>query len=186
MIQLQRLTGMRPGEVVIMRTCDVDVSGKSWTYRPESHKCEHHGIAREIELGPKAQRLLRQWFRPNVTEYVFRPDEAEGKRKAELRRRRKSKVQPSQQSRRKKSPKCKPTDRYSTDSYRRAISRACEKYDISQWFPNQLRHLFATEVRRRFGIEMARACLGHRSVLVTQVYAEVNRQAASEVVAKIG
>lgn len=31
MIELQRLTGMRSGEVVIMRTCDIDQSGKVWT-----------------------------------------------------------------------------------------------------------------------------------------------------------
>src|SRR5262249_42521621 len=38
MIQLQRLTGMRPGGVVIMRTMDIDSSGTIWEYRPESHK----------------------------------------------------------------------------------------------------------------------------------------------------
>ena len=32
MIELQRLTGMRPGEVVIMRTCDLERSGDVWAY----------------------------------------------------------------------------------------------------------------------------------------------------------
>jgi integrase len=35
MIELQRLTGMRPGEIVIMRTCDVEHSVDVWTYSPE-------------------------------------------------------------------------------------------------------------------------------------------------------
>jgi integrase len=34
MIELQRLTGMRPGEVTSMRTCDLDRTGKVWTFIP--------------------------------------------------------------------------------------------------------------------------------------------------------
>jgi hypothetical protein len=58
MVELQRLTAMRPGEVVIMRTRDVDRSGDVWVYRPGSHKTEHHGRGREVYLGPRAQELL--------------------------------------------------------------------------------------------------------------------------------
>src|SRR5262249_17769482 len=50
MIQLQLFTGMRPGEVCQMRTCDVNTAGKVWTYIPQSHKTEHHGKGREIYL----------------------------------------------------------------------------------------------------------------------------------------
>jgi hypothetical protein len=32
MVDLQRLTGMRSGEVTIMRTRDVDTSGPVWSY----------------------------------------------------------------------------------------------------------------------------------------------------------
>lgn len=48
MIELQRLSGMRPGEACSMRTCDFDTSGRIWTYVPESHKTEHHGKRRTI------------------------------------------------------------------------------------------------------------------------------------------
>ena len=48
MVQLQRLSGMRPGEVCIMRTIDVDRSGRVWTYTPESHKTQHYGRERRI------------------------------------------------------------------------------------------------------------------------------------------
>lgn len=40
MIQLQLLTGMRPGEVTIMRGCDLDMTGRIWVYTPVSHKTE--------------------------------------------------------------------------------------------------------------------------------------------------
>src|SRR5947208_491358 len=42
MIELQRLTGMRPGEVVIMRTGDLEMGGDVWIYTPSRHKTEHH------------------------------------------------------------------------------------------------------------------------------------------------
>src|SRR5688572_30695024 len=46
MIQLQLLAGMRPGEVVLMRGCDMETTGHAWTYRPLHHKTEHHGRER--------------------------------------------------------------------------------------------------------------------------------------------
>lgn len=77
MIELQRLTGMRPGEVVIMRGCDVDTTGKLWAYTPASHKTEHHGRPRVIYLGPKAQEILEPWLEPDLQAYLFSPAEAE-------------------------------------------------------------------------------------------------------------
>lgn len=48
MVQLQRLTGMRPAEVCLMRTCDIDISGSVWIYKPHRHKTEHHGCDRLV------------------------------------------------------------------------------------------------------------------------------------------
>ena len=83
MVELQRLSGMRPGEVCSMRTIDVDTSGRVWIYTPESHKTEHHGRERRIYLGPTAQEILRPWLRPELTAYLFSPAEAEAERRAE-------------------------------------------------------------------------------------------------------
>ena len=38
MVRVQLHTGMRPGELVIMRPQDIDRSGKAWLYRPSRHK----------------------------------------------------------------------------------------------------------------------------------------------------
>ena len=38
MIRLQLLTGMRPGEVLRMRPCDIDMSSDVWIYAPTGHK----------------------------------------------------------------------------------------------------------------------------------------------------
>jgi integrase len=63
MIELQTLTAMRPGEVAIMRSKDLDMSGRVWVYRPQHHKTEHHGHERVIYLGPRAQEVLKPWLR---------------------------------------------------------------------------------------------------------------------------
>ena len=54
------------------------------------------------------------------------------------------------------------------------------------WHPNQLRHTFATRVRKEHGLEAAQVLLGHSRADVTQVYAERNEELATVVAAKIG
>jgi hypothetical protein len=46
MIHMQELTGVRPGEFVIMRTCDLDTNGRIWAYKPERQKPQYHGHER--------------------------------------------------------------------------------------------------------------------------------------------
>lgn len=55
-----------------------------------------------------------------------------------------------------------------------------------RWHPHQLRHGFATEVRRQFGLEHARRALGHSNAKITEVYAGVAKEKAEEVALKIG
>jgi integrase len=127
LIDLQLLTGARPGELCVMRSCDLDTTGKIWVYRPESHKTQHHGHQREIYLGPKAQEIVRALLKANVQAYLFCPRDAEAERLSVLRAKRKTKVQPSQASRERKHPKKTLSDYYDVAAYRRAISYACAK-----------------------------------------------------------
>ena len=187
MIELQRTTAMRPGEVCIIRTCDIDRSSGIWIYRPASHKTEHHGHDRKVYWGPKAQELLRSWLRDDVSAYLFSPKDELEERSQVRRALRKSKVQPSQARRtRKKSPKNPPGAFYKVRSYNRAIARGCEKAGIPEWHANQLRHTAATSIRREFGLDAASLILGHRSVQVTQVYAERDEARAIDVASQIG
>jgi integrase len=55
-----------------------------------------------------------------------------------------------------------------------------------RWHPHQLRHTKATEIRREFGLDAARAVLGHRTPAVTEVYAEVDMEKAAEVMERLG
>jgi site-specific recombinase XerC len=52
--------------------------------------------------------------------------------------------------------------------------------------PNQLRHSYATKVRKEHGLEAAQVLLGHSKADVTQVYAERNSALAAKVAAEIG
>jgi integrase len=186
MIELQLATGMRPGEVCIIRGKDLELGGKIWTYRPGQHKTAHRGHQRVISLGPKAQKILRPWLRANLEEYLFSPREAMERFRAEQRANRKTKVQPSQADRSKAKPKKQPGDRYNPRSYAQAIAMACKKNGLAHWHPHQLRHTAGTAIRREFGLDAARAVLGHRTPVVTEVYAELDMGKAAEVALKLG
>jgi integrase len=128
MIQLQRLSGMRPGEVTAMRGCDLNMSGELWEYVPESHKTEHHGRERLIVLGKKAQTIIREFLKPNLNAYLFAPSDVREEFDAKRRSNRKTPLTPSQKARkRKQNPERKPGEHYTTASYGQAIRKACEK-----------------------------------------------------------
>lgn len=202
MIRLQRVTGMRPGEVCKIRPCDVDRSGDVWLYKVPKHKTEHFGRERVVCIGPKGQDVLRLYLLRAADAYCFSPTESEEKRLTEMRARRKTKVQPSQQNRRKRRPKHKPGDHYVKDAYRQAVVRGVDKANrkrieeakkrgaepdlLPHWSPNQLRHSKATEVRRLFGLEAAQVTLGHAHARITEVYAERDTRLAADIARKIG
>ena len=81
MIELQRLAGMRGGEVCQMRTRDINTQGEVWTYEPASHKTRYRGHSRIVHLGPRAQAIVREWLRVELDEYLFQPIEAEAERR---------------------------------------------------------------------------------------------------------
>lgn len=186
MVELQRITGMRSGEVLIMRGQDIDTSGELWLYRPESHKTQHLGHERIIELGPLAQAIVRPFLRSGVDEFLFSPCDAVADFHAARRRARKSRVQPSQRSRSKVKPLRKPGRRYTVATYRQAVDRACKLADVPHWHPHQLRHNYATRIRKEFGVEATRILLGHRSTAVTELYAEIDRGRVREIVSQVG
>jgi integrase len=72
MVRIQLLLACRPGELVSMRPCDIDMTGPVWIYRPASHKTAHHGKERVIPIGPKAQLLLKPWLPTFPAQYVWR------------------------------------------------------------------------------------------------------------------
>jgi integrase len=127
MVRLQRLTGMRPGEVCRVRACDLDMSGAVWFFRPANHKTAYRGRARVVALGPKAQAIVKNFLTLDTQAFLFSPQRAIEARRVAGRAVRKTKVQPSQRDRRKQDPGRPPREAYTTESYARAVARACDR-----------------------------------------------------------
>jgi integrase len=195
MIEVQRLCGGRPQDVVGMRATDIDMTSPVWEYRPVRYKTEHHAEddpdrERIVFLGPRAQELLKPYLQLDIQSHLFRPDRSELERNSDRREKRKTPLWPShlkhqgmKKSLRRKRP---PRDHYDVAAYRRAIHRTCDKAGIPRWSPHRLRHSRGTEIRKLYGLEAAQAVLGHAELGVTQVYAEADREAARRIMAAIG
>jgi integrase len=164
LIQFQLLTGCRPGEALNLRWCDIDRRGEVWQYHPREHKTEHHERDRVICIGPDAQALLAQ-YQEEESEFVFSPQSVR-------------EVVPDGTR--------QPGRRYDRSAYRNAVVRACRRAGIPEWTPNQLRHTAATQLRSRFGLEVARTVLGHSTVRMTEVYAEQDLEQARKAIRQIG
>ncbi len=190
MIEIERLTAMRPDEVVSMTTGCINMSGSVWEYCPAHHKTEHHDKERIVPIGPKAQAIIKPWLRPNLSEPLFQPCESMAEYRSKIRAKRHSKVWPSHAARlaakRVAKPERCPADRYTVSSYRVAIHRACNKAGVPRFNPNQLRHLAATKIRRESDIDTAKAVLGHSNLATTEIYAEADMAKARAVMLKLG
>lgn len=222
MMELQLVTGIRPGEVCAMRTVDVDTTGSLWVYAPAKHKAAHHGHSRSVYLGPKAQAILASFLRPNLQAHIFSPAEAEAERRAALHAARKTPMSCGNRpgTNRSAKPEKAPGNRYTRASYLRAIYAGCDKafpppaplcegngetnaqwrarltpeqqnqlvawQRDHRWHPNRLRHSAATFLRKEYGLEAAQVILGHKTLAVTEIYAEKNVAAVMRIVREVG
>jgi integrase len=57
---------------------------------------------------------------------------------------------------------------------------------VPAWNPLQLRHTAATLIRAKYGLEAAKAILGHSRVETSQLYAERDLGRAEEIMKEIG
>jgi integrase len=194
LIDLQLLTGARPGELIDLRAIDIDTKHDPWRASLRAHKTAHYGKSRTVYFGPRAREVLAPFLasRP-VDAPLFSPREAERERYAACGTHRRAAVVPAATERR-------IGDCYTVSSYRRAIQYACDlAFPVPEgqdeaawrkahrWHPNQLRHTAATEIRREFGLEAAQLVLGHSSALVTDaVYAQRDEAKVAEVLRKVG
>jgi integrase len=169
MIRFQRLTGCRPGELFILRPCDVDREGDVWRYVPGSHKTEHHGRDRVIFVGPKAWAILRPYMLRTADDHCFQ-------RLTGGRFQRWNYAHYINRA----CDKAFPPPEDLSDEELKAWRKS------HRWSPNQLRHTAATEFRRKYGLEAAQVLLGHSTADVTQVYAERDLNKAKEIMGQVG
>jgi site-specific recombinase XerD len=179
-----------------MRACDVTFGDPVGQYMPEYHKTAWRGKQRLIPLGPQAQAIIKGFLKPSVEAFLFDPQDV----LHDLHERRTGrKWQRSRKSR-----------RYDRRTYRQAVVRACDRAfphpqlsgrknltveqrqelalwrKLHRWFPLQLRHLFATEIRATHGLEASQVLLGHAKADTTEIYAQKNLDLARKIAAQIG
>ena len=205
MIELQLLTGMRPGEMVAMRPCDIEQPDRAiWHYFPEKHKNQHRGIERIVAIGPRGQELLRPFLLRAEDASCFSPAESEKQRRKMMTENRETPLSCGNTvgSNRKDAPECTPGENYDSKSYRKAVRyaiTACNKVRraeakvagaepdlVPKWTPYQLRHTAGTKVRKEMGYECAGAALGHTNMSATAIYAERNQGLADEAAKRFG
>lgn len=115
--ELMLHTGMRPGEACRIRLAEIDRSGEVWLYRPSRHKTAHHGHARVIAIGPKAQFVQRRfiWVQCPHCGAAGRP-EILGEDAQRL-----------------------PGESFTPSALGHSIRVACKRHHLSLWHPNQPR-----------------------------------------------
>lgn len=179
MIRLQRRTGMRPGEVVQLRMVDIDTSGRTWLYRPQWHKTQHHEIERIIPLDRDCQEIIKTFVTLNPSEYLFKPINTWRERRALMEKASEGREKPVQalslfraEHRQSRIGR----ERYDEEKYYAAVWYLCDRartldINFKRWHPNQLRHSAATEIANTYGERVAQAVLGHTDVEMTRHYA---------------
>lgn len=181
MLRIQVATGMRPGELVIMRPCDIDRTGENWIYVPSKHKTGWRGKEKAIPIIGDARDAVTDFLQRRHDSFCFSPKEAMEWRRAVAAANRTTPMSCGNRkgTNLKKDPKRTPRDRYDTASYRQAIQRAQKNAGVPHWTPAQCRHLAASTIRAALGgLDDARALLGHSTALMTSHYAQESLEAA--------
>lgn len=165
MVAVQELSGMRTGELVQMRGADLERRGRLLLYRPGRHKNAWRGQFRVVVLGPRAQRVLAPYLSAPPDAPLFSPARCEAERLAAQRA-----ASPTPRrtplGQRKEGSRRRPGAEWTVCDYAKAVQRwssATHLADesVPEWRPYQLRSACGTRVRAWFGLEAARAVLGH-------------------------
>jgi len=142
MTRIARTTGMRPGEVCVLRGDQLDRTRSEWLYQPPS-KMLHLDKHRRVWIGPRGQAVLGPLLEATGAGDVF----------VIHRRRGEGVVKVNEQF------------------WRMRLADACRIAEVPVFTPNQLRHSRATEVKDRYEDDAAvAAALGNSPEVARQVY----------------
>jgi integrase len=153
MVELQALTGMRPGEVWRLTSGQIDRTGEPWIYRPAQYKNAARGKDRVFPIGPRAQQVLAPWLKADPDAIVFSPREAARQFHEACMKPHRTARQRAQK--RKRAPQRVPGETYNKNSYRQAITRGCLRAGVPIFQPNQIRQSLGTRTRQESGWAVA-------------------------------
>ena len=181
-------TGMRVKELCSMRWSEITEvePGVLWCYSPAEHKNSHRGDTRTIYIKQHFIDLMKSVRKPLWDADAVWCQRGVGRHAGY-------------------------SGMISADSYARAIEGAQKRYNegrisisagnrtdrkqkykytsakrvpMAHWTPLQIRHTYATQVRRTHGLEGAQAVLGHSTIDATQIYAEKRDDLARSIALK--
>ncbi|NOS99471.1 MAG: hypothetical protein HOP29_02465 [Phycisphaerales bacterium] len=132
LVELQLLTGARPGELVELRACDIERKPEAavWVYKPEHHKNSHLERERTIYFGPKSQEILKEFIVSRAEDaHLFSPKESIAEHRDRRRAARKTALKYGNRigTNRREVPIREPGDRFTTGSYNHAVRTACAR-----------------------------------------------------------
>lgn len=190
-VRLQILTGARCGELLVMKSADIDRTGDVWTFAPLAHKGTWRGKRRAIVFGPQAKLILAPFLLRAGEGFVFNPSQTWADHYDERSANRTTPRYPSHlrrnATRRNPNRDNAPGERYTTASVRQAVERACDRAGVPRFTPHRLRHLAAHIIRDEFGLDSTRAVLGHTVASMSEHYSrETDAKLAAAVALKIG
>lgn len=193
MVLLQWHCGARGQNIISLRPCDLDRTQSPVVWKPPKHKTVHHGHELTIFLGPQAMKAIEPFLDCGPEEYCFSPRDSATWIADQREKNRKSKRTPGQK---RVGVNRRIGKRYSSRTYRQAIEYAIDRCNkerkeldleaIPKWGPHMLRHAKATELRKKYGLEEAQVTLGHKSLDITQVYAQKNLDLARKIAMESG
>lgn len=157
-LRLEVLTGMRPGELLRLRPCDIEkMPSGVWQYVIYRHKTSGRTAAPLVKyIGPQAQEIMERYIAD------AKPDEPLFKRR-----------------------NGKPHTTHSVQQRISYLKRT--RRDFPQTFHQyKCRHAAGTEARKHQGLEGAQAFLGHANRATSEIYAEVNQDLAIALALEIG
>ncbi len=175
-------TGARIGEICLLRSEDVDMTGDVWVFGVAQHKTVLEGHSRSVVIGPQAQAVLRPYVKLDPLRYWFDPavDSAEQQaawRDASKEERKEMRIaRPGAIQREYLDPK----------AVGRRVRTACTRAEV-KFTLHQLRHAALTRIREAQDLEGARLVAGQHSDVVTRGYTHsVEVRKASAIAKELG
>jgi hypothetical protein len=172
MVRFCRLVSCRPMEACNLRMADVEPCAGVLKWTLDRHKTAHHGVIKQIPIGPRAEAIVRRWAagKSPDTPVFARADRDRVKVEGTIR----TKAYRSTR------------EAFTTEEIRKAIQSACDLAERPRWTTYQLRHAGLGEVRAELGVEAEAAVAGWTSAKLAYHYAPLKFEEGAKAARRLG
>jgi hypothetical protein len=172
LVRFCRLASCRPIEACNLRMRDVEPCAGVLKWTLDRHKTAHHGIIKQIPIGPKAEAIVRRWAagKSPDTPVFARADRERVKVKGTI------STRPYRATR----------QTFTPEEIRKAIQSACDLAERPKWTTYQLRHAGLGQVRAELGVEAEAAVAGWTTPKLAYHYARLQFEEGAEAARRLG